>query len=147
MYVLNGPIHSIGAEICHVTKPRNTSNKIEVLFHPMLGHICNSTHVFEGFAGLYTAGKNSIMTNMSKEQWSNVTHDGKSKYSGKNLPQSHMSEERGVYRVLVGKPEGKRQLGRPRRRWVDNIGRISRWDVGMWTGLGWPRVGTGGGRL
>jgi len=30
-------------------------------------------------------------------------------------------EERGVYRVLVGKPEGKRPLGRPRRRWVDNI--------------------------
>jgi len=33
-----------------------------------------------------------------------------------------MGEERGVYRVLVGKPEGKRSLGRPRRRWVDNIG-------------------------
>jgi hypothetical protein len=32
-----------------------------------------------------------------------------------------MGEERGVYRVLVGKPEGKRSLGRPRRRWVDNI--------------------------
>jgi hypothetical protein len=30
-----------------------------------------------------------------------------------------MGEERGVYRVLVGKPEGKRPLGRPRRRWVD----------------------------
>jgi len=32
-----------------------------------------------------------------------------------------MGEERGVYRVLVGKPEGRRSLGRPRRRWVDNI--------------------------
>ena len=32
----------------------------------------------------------------------------------------HMGEERRVYRVLVGKPEGKRPLGRPRRRWVDN---------------------------
>jgi len=32
-----------------------------------------------------------------------------------------MGEERGVYRVLVGKPEEKRPLGRPRRRWVDNI--------------------------
>jgi hypothetical protein len=30
-------------------------------------------------------------------------------------------DERGVYRVLVGKPEGKRPLGRPRRRWEDNI--------------------------
>jgi len=34
---------------------------------------------------------------------------------------AHMGEERGVYRVLVGKPEGKRPLGRPRHRWVDNI--------------------------
>ena len=33
-----------------------------------------------------------------------------------------VGEERGAYRVLVGKPEGKRPLGRPRRRWVDNIG-------------------------
>jgi hypothetical protein len=32
-----------------------------------------------------------------------------------------VGEERGVYRVLVGKPEGKRPLGRPRRRWEDNI--------------------------
>ena len=32
-----------------------------------------------------------------------------------------MGEERGAYRVLVWKPEGKRPLGRPRRRWVDNI--------------------------
>ena len=32
-----------------------------------------------------------------------------------------MGERRGVYRVLVGKPEGKRQFGRPRRRWEDNI--------------------------
>jgi len=32
-----------------------------------------------------------------------------------------MGEERGVYRVLVGKLEGKKPLGRPRRRWVDNI--------------------------
>jgi len=32
-----------------------------------------------------------------------------------------MAESRGVYRVLVGKTGGKRQLGRPRRRWDDNI--------------------------
>jgi hypothetical protein len=32
-----------------------------------------------------------------------------------------MEERRGVYRILVGKPEGKRQFGRPRRRWEDNI--------------------------
>jgi hypothetical protein len=32
-----------------------------------------------------------------------------------------MGEKRNVYRLLVGKPEGKRPLGRPRRRWMDNI--------------------------
>jgi len=34
---------------------------------------------------------------------------------------ARMGQERGVYRVLVGKPEGKRPVGRPRRRWEDNI--------------------------
>ena len=34
---------------------------------------------------------------------------------------AHMGEGRGVHRVLVGKPEGKRLLGRPRHRWEDNI--------------------------
>ena len=34
---------------------------------------------------------------------------------------ARMGEKRGVYRVLVGKPEGKRPLGKPRRRWEDNI--------------------------
>ena len=61
---------------------------------------------------------------------------------------ARMGEERGLCRVLVGKPEGKRPLGRPRRRWVDNIRMdLKRWDVGVWTGLGWPRIETGGGRL
>jgi len=34
---------------------------------------------------------------------------------------ARMGEGRGVYKVLLGKPEGKRPLGRPRRRWEDNI--------------------------
>ena len=34
---------------------------------------------------------------------------------------ARMGERRGVYRILVGQPEGKRPLGRPRRRWEDNI--------------------------
>jgi hypothetical protein len=59
-----------------------------------------------------------------------------------------MGEGRGVYRVLVGKPEGKRPLGRPRRRWEDMLGWIfKKWDVGFRTGLGWLRIGIGGGRL
>jgi len=41
----------------------------------------------------------------------------------------HMGEEREAYRVLMGKPVGKRPLGRPRRRWVDNI-RMDLQEVG-----------------
>jgi hypothetical protein len=41
-----------------------------------------------------------------------------------------MGEKRNVYRLLVGKPEGKRPLGRPRRRWVDNI-RMDLGEVGL----------------
>jgi len=51
---------------------------------------------------------------------------------------AHMGEERGVYRVLVGKLEGKRPLGRPSHRWVDNI-RMYLQEVGCghvnWIGL------------
>jgi hypothetical protein len=44
-------------------------------------------------------------------------------------------EKRNVYRLLVGKPEGKRLLGRPRRRWVDNIG-MDLGEVG-WRDVDW----------
>jgi hypothetical protein len=44
-----------------------------------------------------------------------------------------MGEGRGVYRVLVGKPEGKRPLGRPRRRW-ENIIRMDLQEVGWGRG-------------
>jgi hypothetical protein len=53
-----------------------------------------------------------------------------------------MGEERGLYRVLVGKLEGKRTLGRPRHRWVDNI-RADLQEVGCgymdWIGLAQDR--------
>jgi len=53
-----------------------------------------------------------------------------------------MGEERGVYIVLLGKPERRRPLGRPRRRWVDNI-RMDLQEVGCgymdWTGLAQDR--------
>jgi len=42
---------------------------------------------------------------------------------------ARMGEVRGVYRVLVGKPEGRRPMGRPRLRWVDNI-RMDLQEVG-----------------
>jgi hypothetical protein len=60
-----------------------------------------------------------------------------------------MGEERKLYRVLVGKPEGKkRPLGRPRHKWEDGI----RMDLGetaweVWIGFNWLRTGTGGGLL
>jgi hypothetical protein len=50
----------------------------------------------------------------------------------------------------VGKPEGKRPLGRPRRRWVDNIKMDLReigWDGVEWFGLIWLRIGASGGLL
>jgi hypothetical protein len=46
---------------------------------------------------------------------------------------ARMWEKRNAYRILVGKPEGKRPLGRPRRRWVDNI----KMDL---RGIGWDGV-------
>jgi hypothetical protein len=57
-------------------------------------------------------------------------------------------EARNVYRVLVGKPDGKRPLGRPRRRWEDGIKmdlRETGW--GVWSGFTRLRIGTVGGLL
>jgi hypothetical protein len=59
-----------------------------------------------------------------------------------------MGVGRGVYRILVERPEGKRILGRPRRRWEDSI-KADLQEVGfeVWTGLIWLRTGTGSGHL
>ena len=56
--------------------------------------------------------------------------------------------ERGVHKGLVGKPEEKRSLGRPRRRWEGNI-KMDLQEVGrvVETGWSWLRIGIGGGRL
>jgi hypothetical protein len=56
---------------------------------------------------------------------------------------ARMGEKRNAYKILVGKPEGKRQMGRPRRRWVDNIKMDLReigWEIKL-------RIGTSGGLL
>jgi len=55
---------------------------------------------------------------------------------------ARMGEEKGAYRVMVGKPEGKRPLGKPRHRWADNI-RMDIQEVGCgcmdWIGLAQDR--------
>jgi hypothetical protein len=62
-----------------------------------------------------------------------------------------MGEGTNLYRVLVGKPEGKSPLGRPRRRWEDGIkmdlGEIGWGWGGVWSGFTWLRLGTVGGLL
>jgi hypothetical protein len=56
--------------------------------------------------------------------------------------------ERKVYAVVVGKQEGKRPLGRLKRRWEDGI-RMDLAEIGsdVWSGSSWFRIGTGGGLL
>jgi hypothetical protein len=55
---------------------------------------------------------------------------------------TRMGEKRNAYRLLVGKPEGKRPLGRPRHRWVDNI-KMNLLEIGWgvvdWIGLAQAR--------
>ena len=59
-----------------------------------------------------------------------------------------MGEGKGVYRVLVGKPERKTPLGKPGvdgriiLRWI-----LRKWGVGAWTGSSWLRIVTGGGHF
>ena len=55
---------------------------------------------------------------------------------------ARMGERRGVYRVLVGKPERRRPLGRPQRRWEDNI-EMDLQEVGCGGGNGLDRAGSG----
>ena len=62
---------------------------------------------------------------------------------------ANMGDGRDVHRVLVGKPEGKRALGRPRHRWEDNI-KMDLQEVGyvgVWIGSSWLSIGTGGRHL
>ena len=59
---------------------------------------------------------------------------------------ARVGEGRGVRRVLVGKTEGKRPLGRPRRSLEDSI-KTDLQEVGAWTGSSWLRIGTGDGHL
>jgi hypothetical protein len=57
---------------------------------------------------------------------------------------THVEEERKVYKVLVGKPKGKRPLGRPRHKWEDGI-RLDLREIGWGEGCGWLLTGSGKG--
>jgi hypothetical protein len=62
---------------------------------------------------------------------------------------ARIGEERKLYKVLVGKPQGKRSLGRPRCRWEDGL-RMDLREIGLggvWIRFDWLRTGTGGGLL
>ena len=61
---------------------------------------------------------------------------------------ARIRERRGVYRVLMGRPEGKKPLGRPRHKWQGNI-KMDLQEVRCrtWAGLIWLKIGTGGGLL
>jgi hypothetical protein len=56
-----------------------------------------------------------------------------------------VEEGRKLYKVVIGKPEGKSRFGRPRRRWEDGFG-MDRREIGWWMTIGyhWLRIGTGG---
>jgi hypothetical protein len=57
-----------------------------------------------------------------------------------------MGEGENVYRVLVGKPEGRRPLESPRRRWEDGIKiKLTEIGWGVWSGFTWLRIEIGGG--
>jgi hypothetical protein len=57
-------------------------------------------------------------------------------------------ERKGIYRVLVGKPEEKRPLGKSTRRWEDNTKMdLQEVGCGIWTGSSWLRIRIGGGHL
>jgi hypothetical protein len=69
---------------------------------------------------------------------SNIVRVIKSRRMGWTGHVARMGEGRGVYRVLVGRPEGKRPLGRPRRRWEDNI-KLDLREIGI-DGANWIQV-------
>ena len=84
----------------------------------------------------------------NRRQYSNIVRVVKSRRMRWVGHVARMGEDRVVYRVLVGKPERKKLLRRPRRRWEDNI-KMDLQEVGgvVGTGWSWLKIGTGGGHL
>jgi hypothetical protein len=82
--------------------------------------------------------------------WHNILRVVKSRQMKWAGHVAHLGEDRSVHRLLVGKPVGKRPLGKPRCRWEDNI-KMDLQEVGAWmelrSGWSWLEIGTGGGHL
>jgi hypothetical protein len=83
-------------------------------------------------------GENCIMMNFSLYSSPNIVRVIKSRRLRWVEHVAHMGEGRGVYRVLVGKPKGKRPLGRPRNKWEDNI-KLDLRETGI-DGANWIRL-------
>jgi len=60
---------------------------------------------------------------------------------------AHMGDRKGAYKVLMWKPKIRRPLGRHRHRWEDIKSIFKKWYMGVWAGLIWLRLWTGGERL
>jgi hypothetical protein len=87
-----------------------------------------------------TSSQNNIRKEINKQEFGTFDMLCRVKKKSRMRWAGHVArigKGRGVYSVLVGKPEGKRPLGRPRRGW----------DVGVWTGLSWLRIEACGGLL
>ena len=78
---------------------------------------------------------------------SNIVRVIKSRRMRRTGHVARVEERRCVHKVLVGKPEGKRPMGRPRHRWEDAIKMDLNWEGVVGTGWSWLRIGTGGGPL
>jgi hypothetical protein len=69
------------------------------------------------------------------------------RWAGNVAPMREKREKRNAYNIFMGKPEGKRLQGRPRRRWTILQWILERQDEMVWIGLMWLRIGTSGGTL
>ena len=120
--------------IRHVTM--RTSLTVECRVHCACVTLCTVSYVTGEWWRLHNEELNDLYSSP------NIVRVIKSKRMRWAGHVARMGEDRGVYRVLVRKPEGKRPLGRPRHRWVDNI-RMNLQEVGCgymdWIGLAQDR--------
>ena len=113
-------------------------------------HILQSTHVRLLY---FTLGSILYLRKLHNEELSdlyslpNIVRVAKSRRMRWEGHVARMGEGRGMHRVLVVKPEGKRPLGRHRRRWEDNINMDLQEVEVVGTGWSWLSIGTGGGHL